>query len=591
MPIRIERQLKVWGDSEIQRWYKAITNSETLAASIIEGVHQANVDVVAVEGLTQLLATKDGDQKAVNRFMLMDQCKSMLNMSIIDANDTFTRNSFPFSGLPDIYRIFLEVLSAATDIPITRLLGSSPGGLTATGESDTRNYYDMIKSMQINELDNKLYDIDQVLIRSALGTYPEGIEFEFNSLWQMTPEEEATLRQTNAITIATLQSIGVPEYVLMRDAVEMGLTQNLTIEDIDKMEAADDFDVDDGNDDFLPPSDDGESNGIDQGYDISNVMANFVLDEVDFKEEKHKRDKGGKFSSTGSGGGAAQKAKSVSGRIKQGVLNSSIKHSGGNWKHESGDNELPEHISTLRIPPAWTDVKYSSDPSSDVLVSGKDVKGRVQRIYSKEFTERSSREKFERISNMLAEISEIDEQNRSAFEAGDENASAFELIRRTGLRPGSDVDTKAKKKAYGATTLEGRHVVEENGKVVLKFTGKKGVDLSIPINNDELSEMLLKRKADSGENGRLFSTNAAKLRAYAKTLGSGTYKVKDLRTLVGTKTASDEVAKITEKPKNMDEYKSIVKQVAKVVSQKLGNTPTIALQSYINPTVFDKIKV
>lgn len=252
MPVRIERQLKVWGDSDIQRWYKAITNMESASSGILEGIHQANIDVVAVNGLANLLAQKDGDSKAIKRFLTMDQCKSMLNMSVIDAEDTFTRNAFPFSGLPDIYRVFLDVLSAATDIPVTRLLGSSPGGLNATGESDARNYYDMIKSRQINYLDPVLYTLDQVLVRSALGDYPDGISYEWNSLWQMTEKERADLMATQVQSLAQLSMLGVPEYALHKDAIELGLVKSYTIEDVEQAEREDDFDIDPENDDFDP---------------------------------------------------------------------------------------------------------------------------------------------------------------------------------------------------------------------------------------------------------------------------------------------------------------------------------------------------
>ena len=40
-------------------------------------------------------------------------------------------------------------------------------------------------------------------------------------------------------------------------------------------------------------------------------------------------------------------------------------------------------------------------------------------------------------------------------------------------------------------------------------------------------------------------------------------------------------------PKTEAERKKAVMSVAKVVSSKLGNTPTIALQSYIHPNVFE----
>jgi len=45
-----------------------------------------------------------------------------------------------------------------------------------------------------------------------------------------------------------------------------------------------------------------------------------------------------------------------------------------------------------------------------------------------------------------------------------------------------------------------------------------------------------------------------------------------------------------EAPINEKEYKKKVKEVAKQVSAKLGNTPTVALQSYISPVVFAEWK-
>jgi len=50
-------------------------------------------------------------------------------------------------------------------------------------------------------------------------------------------------------------------------------------------------------------------------------------------------------------------------------------------------------------------------------------------------------------------------------------------------------------------------------------------------------------------------------------------------------TALAEIAKMTP-PKDQKSYKKKVKQVAKVVSDKLGNKPAEALKSYINPEVF-----
>ena len=72
----------------------------------------------------------------------------------------------PIAGLPEMVRTFLQVAAGAADIPVTRLLGQSPTGLSATGESDTRNYYDMIAARQELDLRPQLERLDRLILRS-----------------------------------------------------------------------------------------------------------------------------------------------------------------------------------------------------------------------------------------------------------------------------------------------------------------------------------------------------------------------------------------------------------------------------------------
>jgi DNA topoisomerase IB len=125
--------------------------------------------------------------------------------------------------------------------------------------------------------------------------------------------------------------------------------------------------------------------------------------------------------------------------------------------------------------------------------------------------------------------------------------------------------------------------------VVLKFTGKKGVDLSIPVEDKKIAADLLERKKAAGDAGKIFKTDQASLGDYTHTLDGGGFKTKDFRTLKGTTTALDEIEKMPA-PKSEKEYKKYVKTVASAVAKKLGNTPAIALQSYISPHVFEDWK-
>jgi DNA topoisomerase I len=252
---------------------------------------------------------------------------------------------------------------------------------------------------------------------------------------------------------------------------------------------------------------------------------------------------------------------------------------------------LPEHIQKLGIPPGWSDVRINPDPNADLLVTGRDAKGRLQPIYSDAFMKTQAEAKFLRVQALAEEFDAIHEQNekarRSKTPRKKDCADCMMLIMKTGLRPGSDADTGAEKKAYGASNLKGEHVVIEDGKVFLRFTGKKGVDLNIEVDDKDAINMLKRRAKEAGPDGKLFpNLNEKKLLDYTHTLDGGHFKTKDFRTHLGTATALDEVRKSEKKPANEKEYRKMVLAVAKKVAAKLGNTPTIALQSYISPAVF-----
>ena len=275
------------------------------------------------------------------------------------------------------------------------------------------------------------------------------------------------------------------------------------------------------------------------------------------------------------------------------VADQAGKLKGGRWKLAEG--ELPEHLKKMTIPPAWREVHVSHDPNADLQVVGVDSKGRTQRVYSERFVERQSEEKFGRVSKLIQQkaqvVRAIDNSLKSDKESERENATVLKLIHHTGIRPGSEADTGAEKQAYGATTLEGRHVhVDGKGAVSLRFVGKKGVDLNIPVEHEGMAKILVERKAAAGDTGKLFKVTDSSLREYTKSVAGHEFKPKDFRTAKGTETALEEVEKDPMPAKTFKEYKKRVMDVAKKVSAKLGNTPAIALQSYIRPDVFNAWK-
>jgi DNA topoisomerase-1 len=250
----------------------------------------------------------------------------------------------------------------------------------------------------------------------------------------------------------------------------------------------------------------------------------------------------------------------------------------------SSDHERLASVG-IKLPPAWTNVQISDDPDAALVAIGVDSKGRSQYVYSAAHAEKQSAAKFARINTLRSYIADIDYHLSQDAKTSDD-AAALMLIRRLGLRPGSDSNTGAEKKAYGATNLRVEHVSVDGDRVSLSFTGKKGVDLAFSVEDSELAEVLSPRLEGKQPGDKVFATNEKKTAAYMHFLAPG-FKLKDLRTYYGTLHAYALVEAMPV-PSSKAALAKARREVAARVSERLGNTPTVALASYIDPTVFAK---
>ena len=222
----------------------------------------------------------------------------------------------------------------------------------------------------------------------------------------------------------------------------------------------------------------------------------------------------------------------------------------------------------VAIPPAWKNVKFWNN--REYIATGIDEKGRLQYIYPRSFVNRQQLRKHRRVDRLDSLLSPIIEKIIKDADKGNQEAQAVYTLFKTGFRPGTDKDTLADKKAYGVTTLRKRHVKLKNGKVNFKFTSKKGVKVDKDFKDKRLNKYVKERLKST----ELFDTDINKTRAYFKKKTRGRFQLKDLRTLRAHKITD----KLLKKKKSATR-----KEVGEKVSEELGNTPAIALKSYVDP--------
>lgn len=208
-----------WSDSVLTSVMEAVKQSDGTLANVASLVFEAKVDVIKIPDLMQSLEDPRFEKLLLERLRLAAMAKSINGALMLDAQEDYQTKTANFGTLPDIIDRFLQNVTGAADIPATRFLGQSPAGLNASGESDLRNYYDRIQSGQELSVRPALAVLDECLIRSALGSRPPEIHYIWNSLWQPTATERATIGKTVADTIKVIKDTGLfPEAALSRAA-------------------------------------------------------------------------------------------------------------------------------------------------------------------------------------------------------------------------------------------------------------------------------------------------------------------------------------------------------------------------------------
>ena len=257
-------------------------------------------------------------------------------------------------------------------------------------------------------------------------------------------------------------------------------------------------------------------------------------------------------------------------------------------------------IRSLAIPPAWRNVWICPFPNGHIQAVGTDDAGRRQYLYHPVWRVKRDKQKFDRVLGAAARLPKARKQI-----AADLHARGMPLARATAVavrlldlgyfRIGSDAYADANG-SFGLTTLERRHLKRGRGSVTFSFVGKSGVKHSIEIDDADVIKVLDKMIARTGRSRRLLAyqdrkewvdLDAAAVNAYLAGLLGGEMTAKDFRTWHATVIAASALAMSQEPGDTVASRRRAVKAAVEEVAGYLGNTPTIAKGSYIDPRVLD----
>lgn len=236
LPRALKQMNAGWDDSQLRRCMEDIKDAISTKSGIASLIQEANVDVITRDGLANELATDFGTDAVTKRYQLASLLKSINRMLLLDGEEEYERKGANFGGLGQVLATLMEWVSGAAGIPMTRLFGIQSKGIGDSGEGDMKNYNNTIRSKQESDYRQVLEQVDQVLIRSAVGDIPEKCEFEFNPLSQPSDTELAQQELAFAQADDLRLNQGVVKHSQVMRKLQSSGQYSITDEDIEKME-------------------------------------------------------------------------------------------------------------------------------------------------------------------------------------------------------------------------------------------------------------------------------------------------------------------------------------------------------------------
>ena len=266
--------------------------------------------------------------------------------------------------------------------------------------------------------------------------------------------------------------------------------------------------------------------------------------------------------------------------------------------HQISDPEVLARISSLAIPPAYTDVWICVHANGHIQATGRDGRGRKQYRYHPEWRCQRDESKFGRMVAFGRALPEI--RTRVALDIrlpgmprAKVLATVVRLLEATLIRVGNDGYAKANK-SYGLTTLLDQHVAIVGSTIRFSFRGKHGIRHRLSLRDPSLAKIVQRSRDLPGRElfqyvdrrGQVRDVSSDDVNSYLRACTADDFTAKDFRTWAGSVLCFVHLLAIGPAP-SPTQAKRQLREAITQVAERLGNTPAVCRRSYIHPRLID----
>ena len=186
-----------FGESKLAPLYDTIIRALGTQQAAFQLISRASSLVIMVNNLRDLKAL-DGSGTVENSLVELGRQLSIYNNAIVSGKDVQLENiTASFGSVPELLLSYMQFIAAGSDIPISRFMGEAAKGLNASGEGDSRNYYDMVDSIIANTrkpAERKILDWIGISLYgyAAWKELSKELVLDYEPLWNLDAVQQAT---------------------------------------------------------------------------------------------------------------------------------------------------------------------------------------------------------------------------------------------------------------------------------------------------------------------------------------------------------------------------------------------------------------
>lgn len=193
------QQEQYWGGSYVELYNEVVKSFQGSMQDVRHIMTESSIGQLSIPDLTNSVAMGgsifDAIQKRLDAF---NQSKSIYRTAAMDKEEEFDFKNRQLTGLSDLIEQFKSAVGGATEMGDLVLFGTSPSGLNSSQEEQLAVYYDMVRSIQEDQL---MYALNTIIACINKGVIPE---WDYKPLQEPTDVQKADVRLKEAQAIQAI---------------------------------------------------------------------------------------------------------------------------------------------------------------------------------------------------------------------------------------------------------------------------------------------------------------------------------------------------------------------------------------------------